>query len=260
MRWNNSARAATLWAAVSTLVIFFSLGLIWSQTSSSSATSATASPGQSRTQTPAPQPSPPSAAPLVMIDPAHGGAESGAVLNPVILEKDVTLAFARRLRQDLTSRGVLIELVRDADVSLSTDDRAAKANAEHPALYVCLHASSQSNGINIFSAMLPEAGDARGTFVDWETAQAASLPSSRAAQQQIVATMQKSGIPARSLMAPLLPLNNVVAPAIGVEISPSGADVSQLISPDYQQTISTALATAITSYFSSPVGTSGNPQ
>src|ERR1700730_8530993 len=35
------------------------------------------------------------AKPRVMIDPAHGGSESGAVLNPVILEKDVSLALAR---------------------------------------------------------------------------------------------------------------------------------------------------------------------
>ncbi|MBV9623105.1 MAG: N-acetylmuramoyl-L-alanine amidase, partial [Acidobacteria bacterium] len=36
----------------------------------------------------------PTLATLVMIDPAHGGIESGAVLNPAIPEKDVNLAFA----------------------------------------------------------------------------------------------------------------------------------------------------------------------
>src|SRR5579859_5649161 len=72
--------------------------------------------------------------PLIMIDPAHGGSESGAVLNPTILEKDVTLALARRLRLDLSARGFVVELVRDSDINLSTDDRAAKSNAAHPAL------------------------------------------------------------------------------------------------------------------------------
>src|ERR1700722_3028663 len=49
-----------------------------------------ASPGQ--TQLPI-QPVATPSKPLVMIDPAHGGSESGAVLNPTILEKDVTLAL-----------------------------------------------------------------------------------------------------------------------------------------------------------------------
>ena len=195
-----------------------------------------------------------------MIDPAHGGSESGAVLNPLILEKDVTLALARRLRQDLTAHGVFTELVRDADVSLSTDDRAAKANAEHPELYLCLHASSQSNGLKVFSAMLPESSDERGPFVSWEAAQSASLPNSRAAQQQIVSAIQATGLSARGLIAPLRPLNNVVAAAIAVEIAPTGIDVSQLTSPDYQQTISTALANAIAKYISTQGGTSGPPK
>src|SRR6202171_205216 len=104
-------------------------------------------PPSSSTQiTPAPPSSaPPMAMPpqqMVMIDPAHGGSESGAILNPVILEKDVTLALARRLRLDLSAHGIVAGLVRDSDITLSTDDRAARANAEHPALYICLHATS----------------------------------------------------------------------------------------------------------------------
>ena len=192
-----------------------------------------------------------------MIDPAHGGSEPGAVLNPVILEKDVTLAFARHLRQDLTSHGIFTELVRDADVSLSTDDRAAKVNAVRPTLYLCLHASSQSNGMKIFSAMLPAAGDEHGPFIDWETAQSGALASSRVAQQQIVTSIQSSGASARPFIAPLRPLNNVATAAIAVEIAPTGVDVSQLISPDYQQTISTTLANAIARYISAQGVTSG---
>jgi N-acetylmuramoyl-L-alanine amidase len=99
--------------------------------------------------------------PLIMIDPAHGGTESGAVLNPMILEKDVTLALARRLRLDLGARGFVAELVRDSDINLSTDERAAKANAAHPMLYVCVHATSESSGIGIYTAMLAERRDQR---------------------------------------------------------------------------------------------------
>src|SRR5437773_4370991 len=81
--------------------------------------------------------------PVILIDAAHGGTESGAVLGPDNLEKDVTLAFARRLRQDLMSRGLQVRLLRDSDTSLSTDQRAVIANVSRPSLYLCIHATSQ---------------------------------------------------------------------------------------------------------------------
>jgi N-acetylmuramoyl-L-alanine amidase len=189
--------------------------------------------------------------PLIMIDPAHGGTESGAVLNPTVREKDVTLALARRLRLDLGARGFVAELVRDSDINLSPDDRAAKANAAHPTLYVCLHATSESSGIGIYTAMLAENAETSGPFVDWNTAQFSFLPASRAAQQEIMAAMQKAGMPARLLTARLRPLGNVTNAAIAVELAPTKADVSQLEATDFQQNISAALANGIVQFLSS---------
>jgi N-acetylmuramoyl-L-alanine amidase len=186
-----------------------------------------------------------------MIDPAHGGSESGAVLNPTILEKDVTLALARRLRADLGARGFVAELVRDSDINLSTDDRAAKANAAHPALYICLHATSQPGGTGVYTAMLVGNEGTNGPFVDWNTAQFSFLATSRAAEQEIAAAIQKSGVPARSLTAPLRPLGNLTNPAVAVELAPTKADVSQLSAADFQQNISAALANGIAQFLSS---------
>ncbi len=170
---------------------------------------------------------------------------SGAVLNPVILEKDVTLALARRLRQQLSTRGIQSQLVRDSDGMLSPDQRAALANAAQPALYISIHATSQGSGMRIYTAMLPASGDNSGPFVDWQSAQSASLARSRWAQGQLVAAIQKTGFPVRSLAAPLRPLNNITVPALALEIAPTTGDVSQLNSADYQQMISAALANGI---------------
>jgi hypothetical protein len=49
----------------------------------------------------------------------------------------------------------------------------------------------------------------------------------------------------RNLTAPLRPLNNVTGPAIAVEVAPQGSDSSQLTAPDYQQLVTSAVATAI---------------
>jgi N-acetylmuramoyl-L-alanine amidase len=182
---------------------------------------------------------------LIMIDPAHGGSEPGAVLNAAMPEKDVTLAIARRLRQELAARGIQALLTRDGDATISTDQRAQIVNSAHPALYVAIHATSQGSGMRIYTAMLPAAGDKSGPFVDWQTAQSSALTRSRWVQDQVAAAIQKTGFPFRSLMAPLRPLNNVTVPALAVEIAPTTGDVSQLASVDFQQMITGALANSI---------------
>src|SRR5690348_1508810 len=62
----------------------------------------------------APAPAPPRF--LVAIDASHGGEERGAALADNLLEKDVTLALARRLRQQLESRGIATAMLRDGDI------------------------------------------------------------------------------------------------------------------------------------------------
>jgi N-acetylmuramoyl-L-alanine amidase len=181
-----------------------------------------------------------------MIDAAHGGAESGAVLGPDNLEKDVTLAFARRLRQDLMSRGLQVQLIRDGDTLLSTDQRASIASASRPSLYICIHATSQGRGLRTYTAMLPLGGGNRGPFLAWQSAQAAALPRSRSLQQQLTTAIQTTRFPIRSFTAPLRPLNNIVPPAVALEIAPASGQVSQLATTDYQQMVSAVIANAIT--------------
>src|SRR5690242_3385955 len=70
----------------------------------------TQAPPSSQSQPPAEAPSVPRA--LVIIDPAHGGSDWGAALTPAIPEKDVNLAFAMKLRQELGTRGITARLLR----------------------------------------------------------------------------------------------------------------------------------------------------
>lgn len=220
----------------------FASAALWAQTPAPN------TPAQQTPATPAPQPAPPAPrTPLILIDAAHGGADSGAVLGPALYEKDVTLAIARRLRQDLTTRGIVCQLVRDSDVGLSDDQRATVANSIAPSLYLVIHASSMGTGLRLFSAMLPVSQDSRGVFLDWQTAQASSLDYSKTVQQQLTAAIQKIGFPVRSLIAPLRPLNNIKFPALAVEVAPTTSDVAQLGTGNYQDMVSAALANAFAS-------------
>ena len=182
---------------------------------------------------------------FAVVDASHGGDDHGETLSPTLLEKDVTVALAHSLRQELESRGIPTLVLRDSDANLSLDQRAIFANASRSAIYIALHASTGGRGVRVYTALLPLGGDDRGAFRAWTTAQHAALPLSQITANAVAAEFQRRQIPVRTLTAPLRPLNNVIGPAIAVEVAPQGSDFSQLTAPDYQQLVTSAVATAI---------------
>jgi N-acetylmuramoyl-L-alanine amidase len=182
---------------------------------------------------------------VVMLDPAHGGDDRGALLSDRLEEKAVTLALARRLRSELQNRGISVIMSRDADVTVPVDQRAAMADAARVALYLCLHVGPLGRGVRVYTAMLDSATVKPGAFLPWDTAQAEYVFTSRALADIVKVEMGKHDIPSLQLPAPLKPLNNVAAAAIGIEVAPSGADIAGLGAGLYQQRIASAVADAI---------------
>jgi len=182
---------------------------------------------------------------FAVIDAAHGGDDRGEALSSTLVEKDVTLVLARSLRQELESRGISTLVLRDSDANLTLEQRAILSNTNHAAIYISLHAASIGHGVRIYTALLPYGGDDRGPFRSWTTSQRNFLPLSQNTAASVAAEMQKRQIPVRTLTAPLRPLNNVTAAALAVELAPQGSDVMQLTAPDYQQLVTSAVATAI---------------
>lgn len=184
---------------------------------------------------------------LAVVDPAHGGEERGAALTDKLAEKDVTLGFARLLRHELEVRGFAVALVRDGDSSSTPDQRAGAANIARAGIYISLHAASQGTGARVYTALLPLQGTSKGVFHAWNTAQAQALPVSRMVSAAIVAEMQKREFPVRASSASLRPLNNVLMPAVAVELAPGTDGVAELASANYQQRAAAAVAFAVAS-------------
>jgi N-acetylmuramoyl-L-alanine amidase len=180
-----------------------------------------------------------------VIDASHGGDDRGAALSDKLAEKDVTLALARRLRQELESRSISTLVLRDSDATLTLDQRAIFTNTAHPVIYIGLHAASDGKGVRLYTALLPAGGENNGPFVAWDTAQTRFVPSSKVAAQGVAAELQKRQIQVRTLAAPLRPLNSLTSAAIAVEVAPPGTDVMDLNLPAYQQNVASALATGI---------------
>ncbi|WP_455474815.1 N-acetylmuramoyl-L-alanine amidase family protein [Bartonella sp. B30(2025)] len=79
----------------------------------------------------------------VVLDPGHGGIDSGAQGVTGILEKDITLAFARALRNELKKDShITVALTRDSNVFLRLSERIKKAQEFNADLFISIHADS----------------------------------------------------------------------------------------------------------------------
>ena len=86
---------------------------------------------------------PPVAPRVVVIDPGHGGTDHGAKGPSGTLEKDVTLALARRLKSQLVnSLGLQVFLTRDRDEDVPLDQRTAVSNNYKADLFISIHANA----------------------------------------------------------------------------------------------------------------------
>src|SRR5438477_3146427 len=74
----------------------------------------------------------------VVLDPGHGGQDSGAMVGGV-MEKDLTLDVARRVDRLLDSQGVATLMTRLGDTYVSLADRAAIGNRVRDSIFVSIH-------------------------------------------------------------------------------------------------------------------------
>lgn len=92
--------------------------------------------------------------PLIVIDPGHGGKDSGARKFGVN-EKDVVLAFSHTLRKRLLKTGrYRIKMTRSTDVFITLGQRRKIAERHNAALFIAVHADyagSNANGATIYS-------------------------------------------------------------------------------------------------------------
>lgn len=182
---------------------------------------------------------------LVVIDPGHGGDDPGARFSDRLVEKEVTMAFARRLRSALGERGISAHLLRDGDSTVSNEQRAASANNLHASVFVTVHASAPGSGVRLYTSMLAEAEKSPAAFYPWETAQSFFLRPSRIVAQATVEELGKRKIGVLLMPANVRPMNNVAAAVIGVELATPSSDPERVTSGKYQDPIAAAVAQGI---------------
>ncbi len=210
----------------------------------------------------------------VVIDPGHGGIESGAKGRFGNLEKDITLAISLKLKALIEKNmGFEVVLTRDRDVDVSLENRSATANNHKAGLFISIHANGavqkKAAGSETFFlslnatdeetrrlAYLENNGNDLQTHIDpstdddlmmilWDMAQTAYVKeSSRLAEFVQIELDSMLGLRNRGIkQAPFKILRGVACPAILVEAAfISNPDEEQKLASDaYQNRVAEAI-------------------
>ena len=133
--------------------------------------------------------------PIVVIDAGHGGRDPGATaVSGEVKEKDLSLAFARELKDKLVERGRLrVALTREDDRYLTLDQRAAIARALGASLFISIHTDSAPNplarGASIYSLSDVASDAAAARFAALENRGAAAASASDGSVQAILSDL-----------------------------------------------------------------------
>jgi len=98
------------------------------------------------------------ARPLIVVDPGHGGIDSGTKSGSGQDEKDVVLAFGQMLRDKLEKTGKYrVAMTRSDDTFIPLDERVRFARANKASLFISIHADSiprsegQAEGASVYT-------------------------------------------------------------------------------------------------------------
>ena len=179
---------------------------------------------------------------LVVIDPGHGGKDTGGTYAGYD-EKNVVLSVGLKLRKVLESMGARVVMTRDRDIFIPLNQRPGLANQIHADFFISLHNDDCS---------VPNS--ASGTTTYYHDHDPSSRAFATAVQDAIV---KVSGLPSRGARSDtdlyangLAVLRGSNMPAILVEIAfiNNDRDRAKLLNPSFQQTVAQAIAKGLRNY------------
>jgi N-acetylmuramoyl-L-alanine amidase len=195
---------------------------------------------------------------LVILDPGHGGEDSGAIASGVS-EKDLTLDIARRVGRLLDEKGMSALLTRTGDSYVSLGDRAQLINRARNAVVVSIHfndgprpgvsgietyfAAQQATGMPLIASWLPLL---QKVATPRPNPQSQSL--AQFVQQELVA--RTHAIDRGTKAQQFYVLANVRHPAVLVEggFLTSKSDIGKLAEGNYREELAVAIRDGILQY------------
>ncbi len=223
------------------------------------------------------------AAPLVVIDPGHGGEQVGASGPEGLIEKNLALAIAKKVKAQLEKElAATVVLTRDRDALVHLSERVLAANKKRPDLFISIHANSMptaqqrrlNQGIETYFLSAAASGEEAKKVAARENAELGSQPqgasgdtlsfiladlqrsethvdSSRLAYSIHEQLISETGAQDRGVQqAPFYVLMGLEAPAVLVEVGfvSHPEEAKQLVDPEYQGKLARAITAGVKSF------------
>jgi len=195
---------------------------------------------------------------LIVIDPGHGGADSGTAHNGIV-EKLVTLDIAMRLRTVLIAQGWIVRLTRETDIDPVSSDNLAKMKADgkpnaDDRAYLQTRCDVANNlGARLFISIHVNSApseSAHGTTVYWYKPQDA--PFAQAIEKSLIplAGTQDDGTRHENFYV----VRHTSMPAVLVEtaFATNPGDVTMLRQPSFLQNVAQGIANGVKAYAGAP--------
>jgi len=222
--------------------------------------------------------------PLVVIDPGHGGIDSGAETAAGIREKDVVLAFALRLQELLVASGRFdVALTREDDTFLRLEERVALARTNKADLFISVHADTfqqadirgasvytrDENATDILDKILADNENKTDVIAGFAMPQMApevvdilldlmrremrhqSFMAAQAIVHQLQPSVELRRFPVRQADFFVLQAPDVPSVLLELGFLSNAADMANLLEGEWQDRTADALARGISSYFDS---------
>ena len=193
---------------------------------------------------------------LVVLDPGHGGQDSGAICGP-IYEKDLTLDIAQRVDRLLQAQGLATLMTRVGDSYVSLQDRAALTNRARDCILVSIHFNESKKPVSGIETYYAEHQAAPAPqLVSWiPFFQGPAAISPTIASQSLARFIQDAMIartkaPDRGTKAEqLFVLDHVAVPAVLVEGGfLNKEEIAKLETNDYREQMAAAISEGILRY------------
>lgn len=192
----------------------------------------------------------------VMLDPGHGGADSGALgthNGKTYRESDCNLAISLKIAASLRSKGYQVSLTRTGDYAVDLYQRSVIANKQKPDIFISIHQDSFTNTAygctTYYTSKIPDVGtwnDVTGGK-NYKITQSQKLGNEVMKRLPSALPTMSRGVRDQSLSV----TRNSNMPSVLIECGfiTSDLDYGKLVYSSGQQRIANAISDAVDAYF-----------
>ena len=199
----------------------------------------------------------------IVIDPGHGGLDSGFQFEGRPTEKEINLETAKHLKSQLEKAGFRAVLLRNRDLSMSYSQRLSLANKKGGDLYISIHTGGSNDlskhGVACFTYSNsgvyhdPNVQGAKydAVFEEWLNGTRFDLAELLAEKINTRLTKHLDTESRGVKKSPLLPLKFIMNPAVLVEVGMLSDKVEgkNLISDKYREAIAKSITNGVIDFF-----------